>query len=493
MPLYNSVPKARVPRSVFDLSYNVLGTGVMGTIMPVWTQEILPGDIVSYGVNALLRCHPLVSPFVHPVDIHFEAFFVPEELLDADFEKFITGGEDGLDATVLDRYDDASTPVRTAGSLYDWFGCPPTIDPDTAHEPRLALWTAYNLIWNTYYRDQNVDAEVALDQGALLRRRWPKDYYASALPWQQRGTAPALALSGTGNIDASSAVGGAATWTVTTNATSQLMASGASAQLQAALEKQTIDFSDATTFDIADLRLALRTQLILERNARSGARYTEWLRGAFGVSPRDERMERPEYLGGFVTPLITSEVLQTSESGTTDQGNLAGHGIGTERRQVFKFRAKEHGWCLGLMSIIPKAIYQQGLDRHMLRTDRYDFYDPLFAGVSEQAITEAELYLGTSQANNDTVFGYQGAWDEYRWRRSIVVGQLRSDHASTLEHWHLARNFGARPSLNSAFLECSPDTRVFADETDDGFIINWGNRVRAVRPLPAFAVPGGLV
>lgn len=498
MNLFKSVPKARPPRAPFDLSYPKLMTASMGYLYPVLCEEVLPSDVWSIGLDCTIRCNPLVSPVIHPIDVRVEYFFCSYDMLDDDFEDFITGGEDGDDATTLPQADAYTT---TEGTLADYFGVPLGIN--LANVEMLAYpWHGYWAIWNNFYRNQNVDDEVANTTSTLEKRRWEKDYFTAALPWQQRGTAVALPLSGTTNAewDAAdftqgvpaynagfSAGGGGTDYTMHINNADAI--SAATGMLNA----NVVDFADATTYDLADIRLASATQRILERLARTGARFTEYLKATFGVAPSDERMERPEFLGGAKFPLVVSEVLQTSESGTTDQGNLAGHGIAYSQQTVCKFRAKEHGLIMGLLSICPKPVYQQGIHRQWLRQTRFDFYDPLFAGLSEQAILTQEIYASDNPTTNTTVFGYQGAWDEYRVRYGMVCGALRSDAAASLDHWHLARDFGSAPNLNTAFVAMSPDTRIFAAPSVPGFIVNFGNVLRAVRPLTPYAVPGGIM
>ena len=253
------------------------------------------------------------------------------------------------------------------------------------------------------------------------------------------------------------------------------------------LENNTIDLSTATTFNVADLRLAFQIQKWMERNARAGARYTESLQAHFGVSPRDERLQRPEYIGGSKTPVIVSEVLQTSSTdATSPQGNMAGHGVSVASTFCGKYRATEHGLIMGIMSIMPRTMYQQGMDRQWLRRSRYDFYFPEFANLSEQAILNCELYATSNEATNKAIFGYQGRYDEMRTKRNMVCGQMRS----TFDYWHLGRIFSTAPALNSTFLLCVPDKRIFAVPSEPGFIVQFANLIKAWRPMPIQSDPG---
>ena len=257
-----------------------------------------------------------------------------------------------------------------------------------------------------------------------------------------------------------------------------------------ALGANIVDLSSATTFNVSDLRLAFQVQKWLERNARGGARYVEFLRSHFGVSPRDDRLQRPEYIGGSKSPVIISEVLQTAGTGvtgqTTPQGNMAGHGISVNQSHCASYYAQEFGVVIGLMSVMPRTAYQQGINRQWLRQTKYDFYFPEFANLSEQAIEGAEIYASATAADNVSVFGYQGRYDEMRYKPNLVCGQLRD----TYDYWHLGRQFTSKPLLNDSFIQCVPRKDVFAAQTEPALIVQFGNLIKAVRPLPRLAEPG---
>ena len=246
----------------------------------------------------------------------------------------------------------------------------------------------------------------------------------------------------------------------------------------------TVNLSSATTFNVSDLRLAFQVQKWLERNARGGARYVEFLRSHFGVSPRDDRLQRPEYIGGSKSPVIISEVLQTAGTGvtgqTTPQGNMAGHGISVNQSHCASYYAQEFGVVIGLMSVMPRTAYQQGINRQWLRQTKYDFYFPEFANLSEQAIEGAEIYASATPADNISVFGYQGRYDEMRYKPNLVCGQLRD----TYDYWYLGRQFTSKPLLNDSFIQCVPRKDVFAAQTEPALIVQFGNLIKAVRPLP---------
>lgn len=480
--VFSRVGGLRPGRSVFDLSYEKKFTCDMAQLIPVMCDEVVPGDLLKIANQAVIRFQPLVAPILHEINIYVHYFFVPYRLLWDEWEDFITGGVDGDLTPAIPRW----TPTNNAiGSLWDYLGFPTGINPTGALPldfPRIA----YNLIYNEYYRDQNLIDEVDLTNESILNRCWEKDYFTSSLPWQQRGTAPALPISGT-----TSAVWAAATAVNGANMMFDSVANKAyNTGTRDTLNNNTIDLSTASTFDIADLRLAFQIQKWMERNARGGARYTEFLRQHFGESPRDDRLQRPEYIGGSKSPVIISEVLQTSSTdATTPQGNLAGHGISISDAYAGKCHVQEFGLIMGIMSVMPRSAYQQGINRQWLRRTKFDFYFPEFANLSEQAIEKAEICAKNADAtHNAAIFGYQGRYDELRTKSNQVCGQLRS----TYDYWHLGREFDTAnpPLLNEDFVKCIPRKDVFAVPSEPGLIVSFGNIIKAIRPLPLSAEPG---
>ena len=318
-------------------------------------------------------------------------FFVPYRLLwgpsteideEGSWEEFITGGIDGEDDSVLPRWIPATPATECAiGSLWDWFGFEPGKTNYAGAYPLDFPRRAYSLIINEYYIDENIDDKRQLKATSIEVRRWEKDYFTSALPWQQRGIAPALPISGYTSAnwvstDILASAGAVNLQAATTEMVNKLFVNNANAaaNMLRFFNSNSVDLSSATTFDIADLRLAFQIQKWLERNARSGARYTEFLKAHFGVSPRDDRLQRPEYIGGSKSPIIVSEVLQTSETDGTAQGNLAGHGISVSDSFCGTYKASEYGLIMGLLSVVPKPMYQNGIDRQWMRETKYDFF-----------------------------------------------------------------------------------------------------------------------
>ena len=471
--------------SVFDLSYTKLLTCDMGQLIPVMCDEVVPGDIFKIGNQSVIRMQPLVAPVLHEINAYVHYFFVPYRLLWSDWEDFITGGVDGQNASTLPLWRPTDTSLIHVGSLWDYFGFNVDIVPTASSYPIQFPKSAYNMIYNEYYRDENLQPGVDIFQNYVLKRNWEKDYFTSSLPWQQRGIAPALPISGVTK----------AVWPTEVSTGTSFPVLGDSLSLvykprdnwsRGLLNNNTVDLSSASTFNVADLRLAFQIQKWMERNARAGARYTESLQAHFGVSPRDERLQRPEYIGGSKTPVIVSEVLQTSSTdATSPQGNMAGHGVSVASTFCGKYRATEHGLIMGILSIMPRSMYQQGHDRQWLRRSRYDFYFPEFANLSEQAITKAEIYASAIENDNKTIFGYQGRYDEMRTKRNMVCGQMRS----TFDYWHLGRIF-RRCRLNSDFITCNPDKRIFAAPSEPGFIVQFANLIKAWRPMPIQSDPG---
>ena len=499
--VFNSVSPLRPGRSVFDLSYEKKLTCQMGKLIPIMADEMVPGDKFQITNEIVVRFQPMVAPILHEVNVYVHYFFVPYRLLWDDWEDFITGGPDGDFTAVIPTWEPTDTDE---GSLWDYMGFPIGVDPEGAY-PIDFVRSGYNLIYDEYYRDQTLVEPVDPDNESVLTRAWEKDYFTAALPWQQRGTAPALPISGQTTAawdsdaidDQGSDIDGAAV--IGVNLNDQFAVSGPTREesLLGALNRNTVDLSVASTFDIADLRLAFQIQKFLERNARTGARYTEFLQAHHNVSPTDERLQRPEFCGGSKSPVVISEVLQTSETDpsgpdASPQGNMAGHGITASRTQAANYFCKEYGMIFGIMSIMPRSAYQQGIDRQFIKRTKYDFFFPEFVNLSEQGIEQAELFATNDAAENQSLFGYAGRYDEMRVKKNMVAGQMRSEAAQSLDYWHLARDFESAPALNQEFIECVPSTRIFAVQDEDPMIVNVANIIRAVRPLP-FANNPGLV
>lgn len=517
---YERVRALRPRRSAFNLSYSKLLTCDMGQIIPVMADEMVPGDKFQIGAEVVLRMMPMVAPILHEINVFLHYFFVPLRLLfgklsgvveTGDWETFITGGVLGNDTTVLPTWVPTHGDVVNAngvtvkdngvGSLWDYFGFPVTdagIIPDGAYPldwPR----RAYNMVWNQYFRDETQQAEIALTSSIVKNRAWEKDYFTSAMPWQQRGTPAALPISGIVSAvwpSGDFAQVGTGTAVAMTNAVGSkvLLVNHADAvtNLRAMFNDNQVNLASATTFNVSDLRLAFQIQKWQERNSRAGVRYIEFLMAHFGVAPRDERLQRAEYIGGTKMPIIVSEVLQTSSTdGTSPQGNMAGHGLAVGRDACARYTAEEFGIVLGVMSIMPRTAYTQGINKQWLRKNRLDYYSPEFANLSEQAVIRAEVYADSVSANNNTVFGYQGRFNEMRGKHNMTVGLMRYGVSGSLgTQWHVARNFASAPALNESFIVCVPRKDFLAAPSQPTCIVHVANKVKAIRPLPIESDPG---
>lgn len=521
--------KGRAPgRSAFDLSHEKKFTCDMGQIIPVLATAALPGDVFQLDNSCVIRFQPMVAPILHQVDVETFYFFVPYRILDEDFENFITKGIQGTTELTPPLFDPAlfTTPANVVamGSLWDFLGFPLLQPPEEAcpmDYPR----RAYYKIWNEYFRDETLQTELDITtygtQHSILNAAWRKDYFTSALPWTQRGTAPSLPVFGSAsathtgtvttgvNLNDATGAGAGGYWPLGVwgnNATAgdlktpsgggSANMTGVNASMRAYLDQNTVDGSTFTSVDIADFRLTLAMQVWMERNARGGARYNEVIRVHWGVAPNDARLQRPEFIGGTKNHAVISEVLQTSAqtaSGTTTpQGNLAGHGIAVQSSRVGKYRVEEFGIIMGLMVVRPKSAYQDGINRQWLWRTAFDFPWPEFAGLSEQAIYNAEICTQTivqdpTGVNNLNTFGYTGRYNEMRFIPDMVCSEMRT----TFDYWHLGRQFNnaSPPALNAAFVECVPRKDIFAVPSVPGLIVSFGNHIQAIRPLPFLPIP----
>lgn len=510
MSIFNNIGRARVPKSVFDLSYEKKFTADMGQLIPVMCDEVVPGDRFEITVEAVLRLAPMLAPLMHEVNVFIHYFFVAYRNLWEDWVEFITRGLTGEVDIPQPLWN--PTGYNGIGSLWDYMGFPPGVIP-TGRLPVDYPLRAYNDIWNWHYRDENLQVERSLTDMTIALRNWEKDYLTSALPFQQRGISPALpiTISGTTHADWSADLTNQAlTWPAVSVANQVIMYQNSATQVPAdantkttlergkatvgrtALNNNVVDFGDATvnTMNMNDLRFSFQIQKWMERNARGGVKYNEFIESHFNENLGDGRLQKPEYIGGAKMPLIFSEVLQTQATGAsgtmTPQGNMAGHGISVARTYVGKYRVPEFGLIMGLMSVMPKPAYQQGINRQWLRQTTYDYPFPEFVNLSEQAIEEVEVYASAVEADNTKIFGYQGRYDEMRVKHNQVCGLMRTD----FDHWHLARQFAAAPDLNTSFIQCVPRKDIFAVPSQPGLFVNVGNIIKAVRPIPVMNNPG---
>ena len=503
--IYSITGQANPGRSVFDLSYQKLFNCELGDLIPVVCDFFEPSSVVSLGNEIVIRFQPMVAPVLHEINCEVHYFFCPARILDTgsfDWESFITGGEDGLDSQTIPRWDNHSNTAKY--KLWDYLGFPTgvTVPSGDSKAPLLMPKTAYNKIYQEWYRDENLQSITSNDN--IRKRNWEKDYFSSSLPWQQRGTAPALPISGLlpleglgtlgqnfpdGSQTAYESDGSSTTYNpaLIPDDTDPLVVKGTAAT--GGYPVIQTDLSSAVTFDVADLRLAFQTQKWLERNARAGGRYVEFIEAHFpGVRAveLDARLQRPEYIGGTRQSVVVSEVLNTSATATQAQGNMAGHAISVDGQGVGRYRVKEYGLIMALLSVMPRLQYSsQGINRQWAPVTKYDFYHPEFSNLSEQPVYKSELYYDAT-ATDDELFGYQGRYDEHRTKQDMVCADMRD----TFDYWHFAEQFSSHPSLDSTFITCDPRKDAFASTSEPNVIVHINNKITAVRPMPVIAEPG---
>ena len=544
MSIFSSIRVRSPKRTAFDLSHEVKLTCDFGELVPFFCQDVIPGDTFKVSVETFVRFAPLIAPVMHRVNVFTHFFFVPYRLVWDEWREFITGGEDGSAAPVFPRVSLSGVHGPSndlgIGSLADYLGVP-VGNGSASTSSNLAInllpFRSYQLIWNEYYRDQNLQDEVdfSLSSGIfsgsdfnasssnpnthgcreclqLRNRCWEKDYFTSALPFPQRFPSPVtvpvngtvdIVAGKTGNNQSGIFVNNDGTIAATGNVEN---ASGLGMRVNGQPgyydPRGTLrgEFNDSSNITINELRRAFSLQRWLENNARAGSRYIEQILSHFGVRSSDARLQRPEYLGGGKSPVVISEVLQTSETANSPQGNMAGNASSYGVSHSFKRFFEEHGIVLGILSILPRSNYQDGLPKLFGKFDKFDYYFPEFAHLGEQEIKHYEAYCDLSKslddAANSKVFGYTPRYAEYRFVNSSVHGFFRSD----LNFWHLGRVFSKsnQPVLNGSFVEVRAGNsstglnRIFAveDTTYDRLWVQMFVKFLALRPLPKYGTPG---
>lgn len=526
MSIFDSVVFPRHKRNVFDLSHEHRTSASFGKLIPILCQEVLPGDTFKINTNVFLRAMPMGAPLMHRVNIYTHFFFVPNRLVWDNWKTFITGGEDGTEEPVFPTVDVARfRDTNRPGSLADHLGVQYQYNTNSVNPNQLRVnalpFRAYNLIWNEYYRDQNLQDEIEISKADgldtttplfLLNRNWEKDYFTSALPWTQRGPSSVMPMGDeapvilddlnglgtqllidptTGNRIKNTYIGStergdvtAYDWQVEPDANRALI--DPNGTLKA-------DLANAQAPTINDLRRAIALQRWMENNAIGGSRYIEQIFSHFGVKSSDARLQRPEYLGGTRQPLSISEVLQTSASTeNSDLGDMAGHGISAGGSRAFRRFFEEHGFIIGIMSVMPKSSYMNGTARVFKKFDKFDYAFPEFANLGEQPVYNFELYTDSDvNGNNLGTFGYQSRYAEYKYIPNTVHGDLKTDH---FDPWTLVRKFANLPRLNSEFIEVDNQEdnlgRIFAaEDSDTQFIVQFYHQIKAVRMLPKFVIP----
>lgn len=572
-------------------------TGEMGVLYPIFCQDVVPGDTFKLNSEVFCRLLPMIAPLMSRVRIYTHFFFVPKRLVWDGWQEFITGASQSnsrkdIDAFVPPSYPrwgvsnsavDASTgklPIPfESGDLADYL-CFPVFDKND-QDTRFSFFKnngtngllidllpfrAYQLIWNEYYRDENLQDEIDINSGesgynlvdtsegkkvdylrslmTLRRRAWKKDYFTSALPFAQAGPDVELPLSGvsddaqllvdflpgylgsnpnsilfgTNVLDPSGRGVGDSVDSFTVRNGTFVSNSGTAVNLDVprlvkdysnpdnvgnsvlGVDSDQLKqlFSTVGSATINELRRAFAAQRFLEASARGGSRYIEQLYSIFGVRSSDARLQRPEYLGGSVQDIVVSDVLQTSATGAGDtpQANQAGIGASLGRSGGFKRWFEEHGYVIGILSVLPDASYQQGVPRQYMKFDRFDHYWPQFAHLGEQEIKQAELFYSGAPLRptvapdfeSNPTFGYTPRYAEYKFIPSTVHGDFRDN----LSFWHLGRIFNRPPGLNASFIAAEPRKDVFAVSGVDSthhFLFNIQHHLKAIRPMPRFGTP----
>lgn len=541
--LFSQIPSTQIPRSVFDRSHGYKTTFNSGYLVPFYVDEVLPGDSFKLTATLFARLATPIVPFMDNLYLETFFFFVPNRLVWDNWQKFNGEQKNPSDSTDFLIPTVSGTNVQNQ-TLWDYFGLPTNVDK--ALKVNALPFRAYNLIFNEWFRDENLQESLTVPTGdgpdnlsdySLVRRGKRHDYFTSCLPWPQKGPGVEISIGGSAKV-----TGSLSSWpgsipynlTATEGATvnpptvslplypetvfSRTGNSTAATFGQASFLSQdftvhtsrgnvdvtatrgdvsgfgfsgTADLSSAVPISINDLRQAFQIQKLYERDARGGTRYTEILRSHFGVISPDARLQRPEYLGGSSARISINPVQQTSATNeTTPQGNLAAYGVASDSFHGFSKSFVEHGYVFGFVNVRADLTYQQGLNRMWSRQGRFDFYWPVLAHLGEQAVLNKEIYAqGT--ADDDKVFGYQERYAEYRYYPGQITGKFRSTDPQPLDSWHLAQKFSSLPTLSSQFIQDNPPVeRVIAVQDEPQFLFDSYIRLKCARPMPVYSVPG---
>lgn len=474
-------------RSLINRSNYQLLTADMGKLIPIGITEALPNETVQHSTSLFIRVSPLAAPVLHPVTVRVHHFFTPTRILwpqevggvaGDNFEDFITGGADG---------ENAATPpqIMTSGiqsDLMDYLGIPAVAGISVNALPIRAV----NMIYNEWYRDEDLCTERALDDLTLPTIAWEKDYFTASRPFQQKGPSVTVPISGAAPVSTSAADGAQlAIRDAVSEAYTSMDASGPylykSAAAGSEVNRMFADLASATGANVDDVRKAFAIQIYQENAARYGSRFVEYIKRSFGARPQDARLQRPELLGAGRSEISFSEVLQTSQDPTGDPrfgvGDLYGHGIAALRSNGYRRTIPEHGYIISFMSVRPKSIYMDGIDRHWLKKTKFDYFQPELKMIGQQELYKNEVYA--DEVDGMETFGYQDRYSEYRSEKSNVHGEFRS----TLDYWHMGRKFSSAPVLNASFVECDPTKRVYNEQTQHSLWCSAQHRMKVLSPI----------
>lgn len=537
---YAQVPHAEIRRAKFQRDFNLLTTMNEGDLVPIYLDEVLPADTFKINLNALVRMATPLYPVMDNAYMDFYFFFVPARLLWKHFQNLM--GQN--DSTFWAETTEYTTPVTTApeggwnvGTLADYFGIPTGV---SGLKVNSLPFRAYTKVWNEWFRDENLQQPVtqSMDDttttgvntgtnlsdaeagGLPLKVCKYKDYFTSCLPSPQKSAEPVklpmtgnaqitwpnsaesmangdIFQAGSGNLEnipINSDMKLAASKKNNKSGKSLVMFGGQKNPSEINYTTMQADLSTVTATTINELRQAIAVQHIFERDARTGTRYKEILKGAWGVTSPDARLDRSEYIGGHRMPINVNQVIQTSSTDSTSpQGNTGAYSMTTLSKNMCTYSATEHGYVLGLAAIRVDHSYQQGLSRLWTRNTRFSYYDPMLANLGEQAVLNQEIYA-QGKPQDEEVFGYQEAWADYRYRTNMVTSEMRSTYAQTLDAWHYADKYGALPTLSSGWIKEGTENidRTLAVQSSNShqFICNFYYEQAWTRPMPIYSVPG---
>lgn len=517
------VPRADIPRAKFNMEKGYKTTFDSGYLVPVFCEEVLPGDSWNVKMTAFARLATPIFPIMDNLHLDTFFFFVPNRIVWSNWKKFM-GEQLAPGDSIVYALPTLTSPVGgyPIGSVQDYFGLPTVgqVGGGNSVIHQCLPLRGYQLIYNEWFRDENLCSPFSINYGdgpdalvnyALVKRGKRHDYFTGCLPWPQKGstaitiplgaTAPvksdgtAIGFGSTGGGANTNLVRAAGSGTTITTAAAGNAGNLTFGPVATATTGLYADLQAATGATINALRQSFQIQKLLERDARGGTRYTEIVRSHFGVVSPDARLQRPEYLGGGSSPIIIQPVAQQSASnitgGSTPLGNLAAIGTVVANRHGFSQSFTEHGYIIGIVNVRADLTYQQGLRRHWSRSTRYDFYFPAFAMLGEQAVLNKEIYCDGG-ANDGSVFGYQERWAEYRYTPSEITALFRSTAAGTLDGWHLAQKFTSLPTLGTTFIqETPPVDRILAvASVGKQFIFDSVFHMKVARPMPLYSVPG---